>query len=99
MATRRSAREEVNLLAKIADLQEIGYQNMLLVHAMMELFIEKGLLTKDELVARADTIDAQLNRQIEPFAPFASMQTEGPRREQHPAARPTPHASIQSPFS
>ena len=83
MTNRRSAMEEVNLIAKMADLQETDYQNTVLLHAMIELFIQKGIFTKDELLHQAQTIDKQLGRQIQPFDLYTITQKELPRKDGH----------------
>ncbi len=103
MTTRRSVMEEVNLIAKIADLQETDYQNTLILHAMIELLIQKGLITKDELVTQARSIDEQLTRQTQPFDLYTIAQKELPRAEsRHPAPGLKDHqacSTIESPIS
>lgn len=56
--------QEVNILAKLADLQEVDYQNTILLHALIDLLIQKGVLTKEDLFAKARQIDTQLNHQL-----------------------------------
>ncbi|AZK45624.1 hypothetical protein [Paenibacillus lentus] len=48
-----SPMNEVNILAKLADLKEDHYQQLLALSAMMELLIEKGVLSRDEIAQRA----------------------------------------------
>lgn len=63
--------QEVNILAKLADMQEVDYQNTLILHALIEVLIEKGVLTREELLAQAHRIDTQLQQQL-PTSPFSS---------------------------
>lgn len=56
--------EQVQLTAKLADLKEDHYRTVLTLSAMLELFIEKGLLTKEEVNAKAEALDAQLENLI-----------------------------------
>ncbi|MGE5702949.1 MAG: hypothetical protein ACM32O_10495 [Clostridia bacterium] len=67
-----SPTQEVNLLAKLADLQETDYQNMVLLHSLIEILIEKGVLTKEDLLAKARHIDTQLHHQIHQTNPLAA---------------------------
>ncbi|NGQ96110.1 hypothetical protein G3578_13170 [Brevibacillus sp. SYP-B805] len=65
MRSRFSPLQEVNLIAKLADLQEIACQNTVVLHAIMELLIQKGVMSKDELLSRARAIDADINHRME----------------------------------
>lgn len=49
--------QELNLIGKLADLKEEHYRNTLLVTALMDLLIEKGLLDRGELEMRMTEID------------------------------------------
>ncbi len=55
-----SPMQEVNLIAKLADLQETDYHNTLVLHAVIELLIEKGLLTREELIGKVQELDENL---------------------------------------
>lgn len=57
--------KEVQLIAKLADLQEVDYHNTLVLHAVIELLIAKGLLTHEELAAKVHELDTQMTLQIE----------------------------------
>lgn len=59
-----SAWEQVQLAAKLADLKEDHYRTVLTLSAMLELFIEKGILSRDELTAKAEALDSQLESLI-----------------------------------
>ncbi|KQL46872.1 hypothetical protein [Brevibacillus choshinensis] len=60
--------KEVNLIAKLADLQEVDYQNTLVLHAMIELMVAKGLFTRDELTSKMSELDTQLSFHIDTYA-------------------------------
>jgi len=57
--------KEVQLIAKLADLQEVDYHNTLVLHALIELLVEKGLLTLEELTTKVQALDSQLSFQID----------------------------------
>lgn len=40
---------EVNVLAKLADMKEEHYHQLVTLSAIMELLIEKGILTREEI--------------------------------------------------
>lgn len=67
-----AAWEHVQLAAKLADLKEDHYRTVLTLSAMLELFIDKGILTREELAAKSDSLDAQLESFISsPLHPMA----------------------------
>ncbi|TMV48001.1 nitrile hydratase subunit beta [Paenibacillus mesophilus] len=49
--------QEVNWIAKLADLKEDHYRNTLLVTTLMDLLIEKGILTRGEIETRMTELD------------------------------------------
>ncbi|MEX1029014.1 MAG: hypothetical protein WDZ91_03075 [Paenibacillaceae bacterium] len=49
--------DEVHMIAKLADLKEAHYKHSLLISALTELLIEKGILTTAELQARATRLE------------------------------------------
>lgn len=53
-----TARERINLVAALADMKEIEYKNALAVTALIDLLIEKGVITQQEMAARAQLLDA-----------------------------------------
>lgn len=57
--------KEVQLIAKLADLQEVDYHNTLVLHALIELLIAKGLLTREELTDKMHELDSHLTFQID----------------------------------
>lgn len=48
---------EVNVLAKLADMKEEHYHQLVTLSAIMELLIEKGILTREEIEKKALEID------------------------------------------
>jgi len=51
--------QEVHVMAKLADLQEWGYHNTVVLHAVIDLLIEKGILTREELLAKIQELDQE----------------------------------------
>lgn len=51
--------EQVHLIAKVADMKEVDYQNMLVLHALIDLLIEKGALTREQLISKAHELDGK----------------------------------------
>jgi hypothetical protein len=54
--------QEVNMIAKLADLKEEHYRNSLLISAMMELLIDKGLLHRQEIEAKMTELDSLMTQ-------------------------------------
>ncbi|MFZ5824193.1 MAG: hypothetical protein ACOY94_07695 [Bacillota bacterium] len=52
------ARETINLYATLADMKDVDYKNTLAITALIDLLIEKGLITREEMAARAQRLDA-----------------------------------------
>ncbi len=52
------ARETIDLYATLADMKEVDYKNTLAVTTLIDLLIEKGMITRDELAERARKLDA-----------------------------------------
>ena len=51
---------EVNLIGKLADLKESHYTNSLLLTSLIDLLIDKGLISTQELQTRAAELDKTL---------------------------------------
>lgn len=56
---------EVDLVSQIADLKEVDYKNTLLITALVELLEEKGVLSRNDVVNKAQGLDAELEHQIQ----------------------------------
>ncbi|WP_055106400.1 hypothetical protein [Paenibacillus ihumii] len=52
-----SPMNEVNILAKLADLKEDQYRQLLALGAMMELLVEKGVLSREEIAQKTSELD------------------------------------------
>ncbi|MFK7692321.1 hypothetical protein [Paenibacillus sp. HJGM_3] len=50
--------QEVNMIAKLADLKEEHYRNSLLISALMELLIEKEVLKRQEIESKMVELDS-----------------------------------------
>lgn len=51
--------EEVNFIAKLADLKNSQYHNTLVVSTIVELLIDKGLFTRQEFERKAAQLHLQ----------------------------------------
>lgn len=54
----QSSAETLRLWATVADLKETDYKNMLAVTSLIDLLIQKGIITREELATRAQHLDA-----------------------------------------
>lgn len=52
-----SAMNEVNVLAKLADVKEDVYHQLLLLSALTQLLVDKGLLTREEIAEKQRELD------------------------------------------
>ncbi|RCX15613.1 hypothetical protein DFP94_11461 [Fontibacillus phaseoli] len=57
-----SPMNEIHVLAKLADMKEEHYHQLVTLSAIMELLVEKGILTRKEIEQKA----AELDRFIAP---------------------------------
>lgn len=53
-----TARDTIDLYAKLADMKEIDYKTALGLTALIDLLIEKGVISREELATRAQLLDA-----------------------------------------
>lgn len=53
-----TTRTLIDLHAAIADMKEIDYKNMLALTTLIDLLVEKGLISREEFAARAQKLDA-----------------------------------------
>ena len=49
---------EVDILYQISNLKEIDYKNTLVLTSLVELLIEKGLITRKELICKTKDMDS-----------------------------------------
>ncbi|WP_339060787.1 hypothetical protein [Tepidibacillus marianensis] len=52
---------EVDIIGQIADLKEVDYKNMLVLTGLIELLINKGIITRKEVIDKAEQLDADLS--------------------------------------
>lgn len=52
-----SSLDEVNLVGKLADLKESHYLQSLLISALIDTLMDKGIITAEELALRAHLLD------------------------------------------
>lgn len=45
------------MMAKLGDMKDEHYRNTLALSTMIELLVDKGILTRDELATKADELD------------------------------------------
>lgn len=53
----RSHLDEIDMIGKLADLKQEQYNHSLILTAMVELFIEKKLFSREEIVNKAEQLD------------------------------------------
>jgi hypothetical protein len=51
---------EVDLIGQLADLKEDHYKNILVLSALIDLLIEQGFVTREELTRKALELDAEV---------------------------------------
>lgn len=47
----------VHMMAKLGDMKDEHYRNTLAISTIIELLVDKGILTREELAAKADELD------------------------------------------
>ncbi|QDX91857.1 hypothetical protein EEL32_17770 [Brevibacillus laterosporus] len=62
--------DQLDILAKLSDLRHVDYHNTLVLHAIIELLTEKGILSHEEVTAKAQQLDDHMNKQAveKPFS-------------------------------
>ncbi|MDP4096423.1 hypothetical protein OIN60_06530 [Paenibacillus sp. P96] len=58
MERHRTSMEEVGMVAKLADLKEDHYRNTLALSTLIELLVDKGVLTREEVEQKAAELDS-----------------------------------------
>jgi len=53
-----TARETIHLYASLADLKDVMYKNTLGLTALIELLVQKGVISKEEIALTAQKLDA-----------------------------------------
>ncbi len=49
--------KEINIVGKLADLKEINYKNTLINTTLVELLIEKGIISRQEFIEKMKELD------------------------------------------
>ncbi|OPA79049.1 hypothetical protein BVG16_08065 [Paenibacillus selenitireducens] len=57
MKSSHSTFDQVQIVGKLADLKEEHYRNTLALCTLIELLVDKGLFTREEIAAKANEID------------------------------------------
>ncbi len=60
MSFNNSIMNDINLVGQIADLKENNYKNTLVISALIEVLIEKGVFTRKELIKKIEQLDLDL---------------------------------------
>ena len=48
---------EVNIISQLADLKEVDYKNTLIITAIVEVLVEKGSLSRKEILEKANQLE------------------------------------------
>lgn len=59
---------EVDFIGKLADLKEDHYKNTLVLSAVIDLLLEKGMLTREEIQHKALELDASFPSSTHPIS-------------------------------
>lgn len=49
--------DKIDIYAKIGDLKEVDYRNTLAIASLIELLVDKDIITRDEFARKAYTLD------------------------------------------
>lgn len=60
--------EEVQLIGKLAELKDRHYEHTLLLSALIDLLIDKGIFTREELVIKKAELDRLATPPAHPMA-------------------------------
>jgi hypothetical protein len=54
----------VEVVGQLADLKTVDYRNTLAISVLIDLFIDKGLITRDEFVRKAAELEGETMAEI-----------------------------------
>lgn len=54
----------VEVIGQLADLKSIDYRNTLAISVLIDLFIDKGIITRDEFVRKATELESETMAEI-----------------------------------
>ncbi|WP_047153297.1 hypothetical protein [Aneurinibacillus tyrosinisolvens] len=60
MTRRFSPFDDVNVIAQIASMKEVDYKNTLVITAIVEVLVEKGLVTRKEILEKTKELETEL---------------------------------------
>ncbi|ASS73614.1 hypothetical protein CIG75_00560 [Tumebacillus algifaecis] len=63
---------EVDLIAQLADLKEVDYKNTLVLTALVELLVEKGILDRQQVIQKARQLDADISLEADDRSLYAN---------------------------
>lgn len=63
-ATRRQAMNIVEVVGQLADLKSVDYRNTLAISVLIDLLIDKGMITRDEFVRKAAELEGETMAEI-----------------------------------
>ncbi|UJF33346.1 hypothetical protein [Paenibacillus hexagrammi] len=63
--------DEINMIGKLADLKESHYHQSLVLSSLIQLLIDKGLITAQELQQKSKELDASLTPTPNPTTPIS----------------------------
>ncbi|ARU60809.1 hypothetical protein CBW65_06660 [Tumebacillus avium] len=63
---------EVDMIAQLADLKEVDYKNTLVLTALVELLVEKGILDRKEVIQKARQLDADISLEADDRSLYAN---------------------------
>jgi len=53
--------EQIEMIGQLADLKEQQYQNGLILSAILDLLLEKAILTRQDIAAKAEELEVLFN--------------------------------------
>lgn len=64
MKASANAWQFLELASRLSDMKEDQYRQLLALSTMLELLVEKGVITADEIRAKSAEMESELNRQL-----------------------------------
>lgn len=64
---------DVDMVAQLSDLKEVDYKNTLLLSTLIELLVEKGIVTRKEIVQKANELEIDLTLDLLPKSTSSSI--------------------------
>ncbi len=56
--------DKIDIYGKLGDLKEIDYRNTLAIATLIELLVEKGLITRQEFSQKAQSLDTMTTDEV-----------------------------------